>query len=324
MIKSMALEDRPHGRRAAARRAVPHGQPKARSARRSSSMDMLEAVIGLGAEPLLRHRPRRLHPRRPRRASPTSAGARCCSSTARRCSKRGRNQNTLEPEHVEQHPRLVPRLRGRARRRHVVTLDEIARARPQPQHPALRRAARPTRTCSPWTRRIADLEARLRRASSGRGSTCSELLRRARAAGMSERITQQQLESYLWGAATLLRGTDRRRRLQAVHLPAAVLQAPQRRLRRGVRRRRSRSPAATSTTPPSREPPLPDPRRRPLAGRPHGRQPTSARRIQQAMRAIETANPDRLYGIFGDAQWTNKERLPDATLKRPDRALLAR
>ncbi len=33
------------------------------------------------------------------------------------------------------------------------------------------------------------------------------------------------------------------------------------------------------------------------------------------MRAIEAANPDRLDGIFGDAAWTNKERLPDATLK---------
>ena len=33
------------------------------------------------------------------------------------------------------------------------------------------------------------------------------------------------------------------------------------------------------------------------------------------MRAIEAANPDRLDGIFGDAPWTNKERLPDATLK---------
>jgi type I restriction enzyme M protein len=37
--------------------------------------------------------------------------------------------------------------------------------------------------------------------------------------------------------------------------------------------------------------------------------------IQQAMRAIETANPDRLFGIWGDAQWTNKERLSDRTLR---------
>ena len=37
--------------------------------------------------------------------------------------------------------------------------------------------------------------------------------------------------------------------------------------------------------------------------------------LQKAMRGIETANPDTLYGIFGDAAWTNKERLPDALLR---------
>ena len=39
------------------------------------------------------------------------------------------------------------------------------------------------------------------------------------------------------------------------------------------------------------------------------------RSLQQAMRAIETANPDKLFGIFGDAQWTNKDRLSDAMLR---------
>lgn len=36
--------------------------------------------------------------------------------------------------------------------------------------------------------------------------------------------------------------------------------------------------------------------------------------IQEGMRAIEQANPDTLYGIFGDASWTNKNRLSDAML----------
>lgn len=36
--------------------------------------------------------------------------------------------------------------------------------------------------------------------------------------------------------------------------------------------------------------------------------------LQDAMRAIEKANPDTLYGIFGDASWTNKNRLSDETL----------
>ena len=37
--------------------------------------------------------------------------------------------------------------------------------------------------------------------------------------------------------------------------------------------------------------------------------------LQKAMRCIEQANPDSLHGIFGDAQWTNKDRLSDALLK---------
>ena len=37
--------------------------------------------------------------------------------------------------------------------------------------------------------------------------------------------------------------------------------------------------------------------------------------LQRAMRGIEKANPETLYGIFGDAQWTNKERLPDSLLR---------
>ena len=37
--------------------------------------------------------------------------------------------------------------------------------------------------------------------------------------------------------------------------------------------------------------------------------------LQKAMRAIETANPETLYGIFGDAGWTNKDRLPDSLLR---------
>ncbi|RKS53908.1 type I restriction enzyme M protein [Gillisia mitskevichiae] len=36
--------------------------------------------------------------------------------------------------------------------------------------------------------------------------------------------------------------------------------------------------------------------------------------LQEAMRAIEKTNPDTLYGIFGDASWTNKNRLSDETL----------
>lgn len=37
--------------------------------------------------------------------------------------------------------------------------------------------------------------------------------------------------------------------------------------------------------------------------------------LQKAMRCIEKANPETLYGIFGDAAWSNKDRLPDSLLR---------
>ena len=37
--------------------------------------------------------------------------------------------------------------------------------------------------------------------------------------------------------------------------------------------------------------------------------------LQTAMRGIEQANPHTLYSIFGDAQWTNKDRLSDSLLR---------
>ncbi|XVJ66871.1 MAG: SAM-dependent DNA methyltransferase [Lacibacter sp.] len=36
--------------------------------------------------------------------------------------------------------------------------------------------------------------------------------------------------------------------------------------------------------------------------------------LQKAMRTIEKANQEQLYGIFGDANWSNKDRLSDETL----------
>lgn len=36
--------------------------------------------------------------------------------------------------------------------------------------------------------------------------------------------------------------------------------------------------------------------------------------LQKAFREIEKANPETLYGIFGNANWTNKDKLPDRKL----------
>jgi type I restriction enzyme M protein len=37
--------------------------------------------------------------------------------------------------------------------------------------------------------------------------------------------------------------------------------------------------------------------------------------LSNALRGIERANQEHLYGVFGDAPWTNKDRLPDDLLK---------
>lgn len=37
--------------------------------------------------------------------------------------------------------------------------------------------------------------------------------------------------------------------------------------------------------------------------------------LSNAMRVVEAANQKHLYNVFGDAQWTNKDRLPDELLK---------
>lgn len=37
--------------------------------------------------------------------------------------------------------------------------------------------------------------------------------------------------------------------------------------------------------------------------------------LSNAMRGVEAANQKHLFGVFGDAQWTNKDRMPDELLK---------
>ena len=126
---------------------------------------------------------------------------------------------------------------------------------------------------------------------------------------------RQELESYLWGAATLLRGLIDAGDYKQFVFPLLFFKRLVGRLGRGIPsgagrlRRRPRLRAVR------RERPLPDPRRRALERRapdPEGRR----RGHPEAPCApSRPANPEQLDGIFGDAPWTNKERLPDDTLK---------
>jgi len=122
-------------------------------------------------------------------------------------------------------------------------------------------------------------------------------------------ISQQELETYLWGAATLLRGLIDAGDYKQFIFPLLFFKRvsdvydeefQQSMLESGgdfAENHRFQIPAGLHWN---------DVRQTPK---------NVGMAIQTAMRAIEAANPDLLTGIFGDAPWTNKERLPDETLK---------
>jgi type I restriction enzyme M protein len=129
----------------------------------------------------------------------------------------------------------------------------------------------------------------------------------------TRRITQGQLESYLWGAATLLRGTIDAGEYKSFIFPLLFLK----RLsdvfdeEYAAALEESDGDASYATLPEQHRFQIPD-----GAHWAELRRTTSnvGRAISQAMREIERANP-RLDGVFGDAPWMNKDRLPDVTLK---------
>ncbi|WP_031167871.1 type I restriction-modification system subunit M [Streptosporangium roseum] len=128
----------------------------------------------------------------------------------------------------------------------------------------------------------------------------------------SQRLTKTQLESYLWGAATLLRGLIDAGDYKQFIFPLLFFK------RISDVHDEEREAALTfygddeiSNAPENHRFQIPD-----------GAHWEDVRRtpsqigaaLTAAMRQIEKANPERLDGIFGDAEWTNTERLPDATL----------
>ena len=130
---------------------------------------------------------------------------------------------------------------------------------------------------------------------------------------MNERISQGELESYLWGAATLLRGTIDAGEYKAFIFPLLFLK----RLsdvfdqEYSVAYEESGGDAAYAL--------LPEQHRFMVPEGAHWddiRRTTSniGRVLAGAMRQIEVENP-RLFGVFGDAPWTNKERLSDPVLR---------
>ncbi len=129
----------------------------------------------------------------------------------------------------------------------------------------------------------------------------------------TERLGQQAIESYLWGAANLLRGLidagDYKqyvfpllffKRLSDVwdeEYGNALDEAGDASYAQATADDRFVIPAGTHWS---------DVR---------GAVRDVGRALRKAFRAIETANPDRLAGVFGNAPWTDKAQMPDATLK---------
>jgi len=130
---------------------------------------------------------------------------------------------------------------------------------------------------------------------------------------MTQHLSQQQLETYLWGGATLLRGlidaSDYKqyifpllffKRLSDVwdeEYQAAFVETGDEAYARATADDRFIIP-----------------------GNAHWKDVRNASRdvgraLLTAFRAIETANPERLSGIFGSASWTDKAQMPDETLK---------
>lgn len=126
-------------------------------------------------------------------------------------------------------------------------------------------------------------------------------------------MTQQELEKYLWGAATLLRGTidagDYKQYIFPLLFFKRICDVYDEEYENALEDSGGDIEYAA------------------FAENHHFQVPEGAHwnnvretttnvglALQEAMRAIEQANPDTLYGIFGDASWTNKDRLSDETL----------
>jgi type I restriction enzyme M protein len=131
---------------------------------------------------------------------------------------------------------------------------------------------------------------------------------------MSDRITQQELESYLWGAATYLRGHVSAGDYKQFVFPLLFFK------RLSDVYDEEFSAALAESDGDEAYAAFPEQHRFVIPDGAHWRDVRAVTKnvgkaIRDAMHAIEAANPGKLEGIFGDAPWTNRDRLPDEMLK---------
>lgn len=129
---------------------------------------------------------------------------------------------------------------------------------------------------------------------------------------MSKKITQEELESYLWGSAVLLRNHIDAGAYKQYIFPLLFFK----RLNDVYEEETAKAVAKDG-------PEAADWEETHSYTIPEGAHWDDVRNvpenvgkaIQNAFRAIENANSEKLTGIFGDGTWTNKRRLPDRLLK---------
>ena len=130
---------------------------------------------------------------------------------------------------------------------------------------------------------------------------------------MSDHLSQKELESYLWGAATLLRGLIDASDYKQYIFPLLFFKRLSDVWDEDYREAFEDSQDEGYATATAND-------RFTIPEGAHWKDARDASRdvgraLLNAYQAIEAANPQRLQGVFGNAAWTDKAQMPDETLK---------
>ncbi|MCY3702383.1 MAG: class I SAM-dependent DNA methyltransferase [Rhodospirillales bacterium] len=130
---------------------------------------------------------------------------------------------------------------------------------------------------------------------------------------MSRQLSKRELESYLWGAATLLRGLVDASDYKQYIFPLMFFKRLSDVWDEDYRQALDETGDGGYATDTAND-------RFIIPSGAHWSDVRTAprnvgRALLSAFQAIEVANPERLQGVFGSAPWTDKGQLPDATLK---------